>query len=86
MAWFVLHATFVLVTLGGCPHYFGDNSAVGDAAWQWIPPGITCSYYADESSRPVVVWTPDFSMSLLAVLIVAMPVAAIAARRTNRHS
>ena len=86
LAWFVLHAAYVVATVGGCPPYLGDNSSAGDPGWQWIPPGITCSYYANENAPPVVVVTPDFSLALLAILLVAMPVAAIARRRTHRHS
>jgi hypothetical protein len=85
LTWFVLHLAYVAVSPHRCPPYIGDDSSAGDAGWQWLPPGVTCTYYADgEGGAPLVVWTPDLSLGLLAVLIVVMPLAVLASRRTSR--
>ncbi|MCA0330694.1 MAG: hypothetical protein LCI03_12435 [Actinobacteria bacterium] len=83
VVWLIAH--LLLVEGLGCPPYLNADSVYGEPGWQWLPPGTTCTYYADpvEESGPIIVTRPSAGPAVVALLLMAMPVVARASRRTD---
>jgi len=82
LAWFIVAG--LVRASGPCEQYWYDGSAYGQAAWQWAPPGWSCTYVAQDSESAITVVTqPSWNPVLIGLLLLALPAYAFAARRRS---
>lgn len=85
LAWYLVRVG--LDSMEPCAPYWYDESSWGSASWQWAPPGWTCTYLAEDSDTAVTVVTnPTWGPVVVGLLLLALPVYALAARRRVRRS
>ena len=81
LVWFGLRLVSDVVS--PCDYYFGDNSAKGSGSWQATPPGVACTY-SDSSGSTVVQTSPGYATLVVALLLIALPLYAVASRGVRR--
>lgn len=77
LMWYLARGLLDLV-VAPCEQYWYDGSGYGQADWQWTPPGVTCTYFAQGSETAITVVTyPSWGPLIIGLLLLAFPFAAV---------
>jgi hypothetical protein len=76
LVWYLLRGLVDLL-ISPCAQLWYDGSGYGEPAWQWAPPGVSCTYFAEGSETAITLVTyPSWGPVVIALLLLAFPIAA----------